>query len=167
MDRPEETTVAEQPSSSPEPQAPEEEGVLTPKRRKHNRLIFVFWVGFVIACIVFPGSPADGIVFCPFRNLTGLSCPGCGMTRACTALVRGDLWHSLHFHPLGVVVFAWASGTAWMRAAENVRGRRLEWMMSPAHKRIKRAVVLGILIFGLLYGGVRIVLEIAGILTPV
>lgn len=27
---------------------------------------------------------------CPFRALTGLLCPGCGVTRLCLALLRGD-----------------------------------------------------------------------------
>lgn len=28
---------------------------------------------------------------CPFRAVTGLLCPGCGVTRMCLALLRGDL----------------------------------------------------------------------------
>lgn len=28
---------------------------------------------------------------CPFRLITGLLCPGCGVTRLCLALLRGDL----------------------------------------------------------------------------
>lgn len=27
---------------------------------------------------------------CPFRAVTGLKCPGCGVTRMCLALLRGD-----------------------------------------------------------------------------
>lgn len=27
---------------------------------------------------------------CPFRAVTGLLCPGCGITRLCLALLRGD-----------------------------------------------------------------------------
>ena len=27
---------------------------------------------------------------CPFHQLTGLFCPGCGITTACIALLRGD-----------------------------------------------------------------------------
>lgn len=28
---------------------------------------------------------------CPFRAVTGLLCPGCGVTRLCLALLRGDV----------------------------------------------------------------------------
>lgn len=28
---------------------------------------------------------------CPFHSLTGLECPGCGITTACLAVLRGDI----------------------------------------------------------------------------
>ena len=37
---------------------------------------------------------------CPIRFFTGVSCPGCGMTRALTALLRLDLSLAFEMHPL-------------------------------------------------------------------
>lgn len=37
---------------------------------------------------------------CPIRFLSGIPCPGCGMTRACIAVLRFDLAEAFHFHPL-------------------------------------------------------------------
>jgi hypothetical protein len=37
---------------------------------------------------------------CLIYLLTGVSCPGCGMTRATACLARGDLMSALQFHPL-------------------------------------------------------------------
>lgn len=39
-------------------------------------------------------------VTCPIRFLTGVSCAGCGMSRAWLALLRGDLAEAVRFHPL-------------------------------------------------------------------
>jgi hypothetical protein len=36
---------------------------------------------------------------CVFREVTGLPCPGCGMTRAVSALCRGELQQSVAWHP--------------------------------------------------------------------
>ncbi len=61
---------------------------------------------------------------CTFANVTGLPCPGCGLTRAGGALLRGEWQTALQFHPfspafaiLGLLV---ASGALlplrWTRA---------------------------------------------------
>ncbi len=39
-------------------------------------------------------------ITCPIKFLTGVSCPGCGMTRAWLALLRLDFFSALAFHPL-------------------------------------------------------------------
>lgn len=39
-------------------------------------------------------------ITCPIKALTGVSCPGCGMTRAWLAMMRGDLHSAFHYHPL-------------------------------------------------------------------
>ena len=39
-------------------------------------------------------------MICPFKALTGLPCPGCGMTRAFLHLIEGDVAGAFHFHPL-------------------------------------------------------------------
>ena len=35
---------------------------------------------------------------CPFFRVTGVPCPGCGLSRATTLLLKGDLAGSLRFH---------------------------------------------------------------------
>ena len=153
--------------TAPAQTSPDDPMALAPQRRKNNVHLVLFWAAFVVACLVFPGSPADGIVLCPMRAATGLSCPGCGMTRSCTAMMRGDLWHSLEFHPLGWLLVVWLTGMALWRGAELLRGRHVFAPASPRRKRWGKVVTRAIFVFILLFGGVRVVLEIAGILTPV
>lgn len=47
---------------------------------------------------------ADGIVgaipvFCPFEALTGIPCPGCGMTRAILSLIAGNFGEAALYNP--------------------------------------------------------------------
>ena len=42
----------------------------------------------------------SGLAACPNRAMTGVPCPGCGLTRATLALFSGDLMGALHWHPL-------------------------------------------------------------------
>ena len=40
---------------------------------------------------------------CVFRNLTGLPCPGCGLSRSIVAAAHGDVGMSLMHHRLGLL----------------------------------------------------------------
>ncbi len=46
---------------------------------------------------------------CPFRAVTSLPCPGCGLTRAASALATGRWAQALQFHP-----FVPFFGLAWI-----------------------------------------------------
>lgn len=39
-------------------------------------------------------------VTCPIKFITGVSCPGCGMTRAWLCLLSGKFALAFHYHPL-------------------------------------------------------------------
>ncbi|MBQ7534289.1 MAG: DUF2752 domain-containing protein [Stomatobaculum sp.] len=44
-------------------------------------------------------------ITCPIKFITGISCPGCGMTRAwISVLVFHDLHKAFHYHPLFWIV---------------------------------------------------------------
>lgn len=43
-------------------------------------------------------------VGCPLRFITGISCPGCGMTRAYYSLLKLDFNMAMHYHPLFILV---------------------------------------------------------------
>lgn len=43
-------------------------------------------------------------VTCPIKHLTGVSCAGCGMTRACLSALTLDFSAAFYYHPLWVVM---------------------------------------------------------------
>lgn len=49
---------------------------------------------------------------CYFRFLTGLPCPGCGLTRSLESLWHGRLLLSIRYHPLGIPFFLFAYGSS-------------------------------------------------------
>ncbi len=83
-------------------------------------------VGLVLAVLTGLGillvrDPAHASIFphCPFHELTGLHCPGCGTLRALHQLLHGNLSAALGLNPLTVLCLP-AIGYALLR--EVVRG---------------------------------------------
>jgi len=60
-------------------------------------------------------TPTDeGPTVCPFALLTGVACPGCGMTRALAFLVRGQLGQAVRYHPVApLLAVGLAGGLIW------------------------------------------------------
>lgn len=42
---------------------------------------------------------------CPFQNITGIPCPGCGLTRSFVCLGHGRFKEAFFYHPAGPVLF--------------------------------------------------------------
>jgi hypothetical protein len=64
---------------------------------------------------------------CPFHAMTGLNCPGCGMTRGFNALFHGELLTALHFNALLPFFFLFFSYFGLSLFLTAVRGRGLTW----------------------------------------
>lgn len=83
-------------------------------------------------------NPTDqGTTICPIALLTGVACPGCGMTRAASALLRGDVDLALTYHPLIPLIAALViAGWVWsmLRRAGKV---------SPIPNRVINLVLMG------------------------
>jgi hypothetical protein len=68
---------------------------------------------------------------CPLYYLTGIYCPGCGLTRGFHALFHGDVLTALHFNAL-LPVYAFVFGFMFVSMILiAVRGRGLSWKIFP------------------------------------
>ena len=52
---------------------------------------------------------------CLFRNLFGIRCPGCGMVKAISCILHGDLEKAFHYNKLALIVFPLLCYT-WLRS---------------------------------------------------
>ncbi len=57
-----------------------------------------------VAALADPETIEDGPVLCPFRLVTGLPCPGCGLTRSWVYLLHGHWSAAMTANPFGVVL---------------------------------------------------------------
>ncbi len=87
------------------------------------------WIVFFIITIILMGmhfwQPPEHNLFitCYFKKITGLPCPGCGITRSLCAIAKGNFIHSLKFHPLGLLSFTIILGI-WLKAIVELMFKR-------------------------------------------
>jgi len=96
---------------------------------------------------------------CTFHKLTGYDCPGCGMTRACMAIMHGDFLRSLLLNAGGFIVVTFAALRITKRLCELLMQR------SPAlhvHWTVPFSIAATIIIYGL----ARLTLELCGTIAP-
>lgn len=79
--------------------------------RERKVLLVLAALGFVAARLRLP--------ICPFSFFVGLPCPGCGLSRATFALLRGDVHAAFAAHPL---VFVALPGTVALALHATSRG---------------------------------------------
>jgi hypothetical protein len=86
---------------------------------------------------------------CPFHAMTGLNCPGCGITRGFNALFKGNILEALHFNaliPFYLIIFGYFVVSLLLVAG---RGYGLSWnFFTPK-------LMYGFLIFALIYAVLR------------
>ncbi len=68
-----------------------------------RRGLAFLWGGAVLGAVLLSPAAewlAGWLWACPFKSMSGLPCPTCGLTRAALALSRGEVVHALTTYPL-------------------------------------------------------------------
>ena len=100
----------------------------------------------------------EGPTVCPFALSTGIACPGCGMTRAASSLIRGDVSGALTLHPLAPLIATMAlGGWLWYQLRRSGRVR-------PLPTRWVNGILIGT---GVMLLGVWVARALTGTLPPV
>jgi hypothetical protein len=89
------------------------------------------------------GLPGLG---CPWRDVTGTPCPGCGLSRACAAMALGDWSLGMRLHPFAPVAVA-VLATVGLGAVLPGRPRA---RLADALERAERRTMLGPVVGALL-----------------
>lgn len=112
------------------------------------------------ACVFTPSGIDAGPGICPFAMMTGLPCPGCGLTRSWVAFMHGDVGAAFRFNVFGPILLVLTIITVILATATLVSRRRspLEGWRDVV---LGRAGAIGLGVW-LTYGVVRIIDAAAG-----
>lgn len=125
------------------------------------------WFGLICAAVlalsaVMNGEhPTGGFQMCPMMALTGLPCPGCGVTRSMIHCTHGDFVGALKFHPAGPAMWLAAIIGATSLAWPERWRRGLAARYREKRKIVEQVTIVGIvLVVG--FGVVRLVFYYVG-----
>lgn len=87
------------------PSAPIFHTTSAPWWRRYAGLLTVACCGLLLIVLLWRYEPAETSWFpkCVFYQWTGIHCPGCGGTRAVSALLHGDIYRAVRMNPLLVL----------------------------------------------------------------
>jgi len=106
-----------------------------------------------VALFFMPPDGVPGVDLCMFKNSTGLPCPGCGLTRCGSNLVRGNFARAFNYNPFGFVIIPVMAGMGVMavlprRWRDGVR--RFLKAHSTAYHRALIVFTIAFVLFGLI-----------------
>ncbi len=115
-------------------------------------------LGSVVAPVLLAAAamlPSNGlgIRVCLFRILSGLPCPGCGLTRALSSLLHGDWAAAFSYHPFVFAVFPALALISVHGLLPGEARRRLRWSFNHHETRLRplyEGLVYAFLAFGLI-----------------
>ena len=137
-----EETHAPPPPDDPHAPAPSRSG-WSPSRTTWT-LAGLTAVGCAYVAVADPNSTASWYPQCPFRTLTGLDCPGCGITRSIHAALTGHPGRALDHNALFVIVAVLAVVWFGISQVRQRMGRPPLTLRNPNRWWIGAGVVVGV-----------------------
>ncbi|HSS22723.1 MAG TPA: DUF2752 domain-containing protein [Pyrinomonadaceae bacterium] len=96
--------------------------------RRRLTALFI-WLSIAAAStylLIFEPGKTGFFPSCPFRMLTGFTCPGCGSTRGLHRLLHGDVVAAFQFNPLMVLALPFMLYALSRYTLAAIRGKSLQ-----------------------------------------
>ena len=94
---------------------------MTPARR----LLLLAPTAVLAAAVLLPTGWESPVPLCIVKGLTGLDCPGCGMTRAFLFIGHGRFADAAALHPASILAYLIVAGMAVTGIVRILRNRPL------------------------------------------
>jgi hypothetical protein len=87
-----------------------------------RRLLLLAPAAVILLAALLPPGWESPVPLCAVKALTGLDCPGCGMTRAFLLIAHGRVAEAAAAHPASLPAFLIVAGMAGLGLVRAIRG---------------------------------------------
>jgi len=108
---------------------------INPADRRIRIFLAVVFLGLILFPFIISPAPA-GIITCKFHQITGHSCPTCGMTRSLVALTHFHLKEAFSYHLFGPLVYIIFLVSFIALLTEIITGRKIGVGIKPLTIRV-------------------------------
>jgi len=112
---------------------------ITPAGRRIKIFLALVFLGLIVFPMVIEPAPA-GIITCKFHQITGHSCPTCGMTRSLVALIHFNVKESFQYHLFGPFVYIIFLVTFFVLLTEIISGKKIRSVIKPKPIQISTVI---------------------------
>lgn len=110
----------------------------------------VIIISFFLAARIY--NPFDaGMFTCSFKNLTGHSCPTCGLSRSIHSFLSFQIIDSLYYNPLGAAIILFCAALLVKFVTELISKRVIQITFLKFNSRILLSLILTVVIFSWIF----------------
>ena len=115
---------------------------------------------FLLAVILMPAEGL-GVDLCPSRVVTRAPCPGCGITRSGSNLLRGHFLRAVQYHPFGPLLIPMIAAFGFLGLAPQRWRRRVRAFLVRNQRGVRWVYLIGVSAF-MTFGVVRFACVLLG-----
>lgn len=111
--------------------------------RKKNNNIFISVIFFIVIVLTLFVDPRNvSIISCQFHNVTGYSCPTCGLSRSFYAMAHLNLGNAFNYHLLGPLFYLFIVILFLKSLTEIIINKEIKTIINPAIKKVFFSLIM-------------------------
>ena len=100
-------------------------------KKRILKVILFFSAAVLLFTVLLLITEYLNVSICPIKRFFGLSCPGCGFSRAVISLLKLDIYSSVRYNLLAIPILLYIAYISYFFAKEYIKNGKREFYPKP------------------------------------